>query len=104
MEDQRAERAVGRDPRAAVAGRGGAVPAGPLHDRGARGDGAPLGGGSARRPGLAVPGGGAEDARVDDDGDAGRTLAATRRGRLSPGARPPEGRDIDRLTIAVPVK
>ena len=45
-----------------------------------------------------------EDARLDDDGDAGGALAAPRRGRLPAGARPAEGGDVDRLTIAVPVK
>src|SRR6478609_7589537 len=95
MEDERAEGAVGSDPRPGVAGRGGAVPQGSLHDRGAGGDG---------RPGAALPGGRAEDARVDDNGHAGGALAAPRRGRLPAGARPPEGGDVDRLTIAVPVK
>ena len=104
MADARAEGALGGDPGAGVAGRGGALPAGPLHDRGAGGDGAPLGGGAARRPGAAVPGGRAADARLDDDGDAGGALAAPRRGRLPLGARPAEGGDVDRLTIAVPVK
>src|SRR6185437_15055040 len=104
MEDSRAERAVGRDPRAGVAGRGGTLPAGSVHDRGARGDGPPLGGRAAGGPGTALPGGRAEDARVDDDGHAGGALAPSRRGRLPVGARPSEGGGVDRLTIAVPVK
>ena len=92
------------DPGAGVAGRGGAVPAGPVHDRGAGGDGAQVGRGAPGGPGVAVPGGRPADARVDDDGDAGRALASPRRGRLPAGARPAEGGDVDRLTIAVPVK
>ena len=38
--------------------------------------------------GLPVHGDRAQDARLDDDGDAGRALAAPRRGRLPAGARP----------------
>ena len=57
-----------------------------------------------RGAGAAVPGDRAADGRLDDDGDAGGALAAPRRGRLPAGARPAEGGDVDRLTIAVPVK
>ena len=42
--------------------------------------------------------------RVDDDGDAGRALAAPRGGRLPAGARPAGQPGADRLTIAVPAK
>src|SRR5215831_15941926 len=92
------------DPRPANTGGSGALPAGSVHDRGARGDGAPLGGGPARRPGSPVPGGLAANGRLDDDRDTSRALAAARRGRISVGAGPGGEADIDRLTIAVPVK
>src|SRR5579871_599059 len=104
MADARSPRPLGGDSQPAVAGRGRALSARPVHDLRARGDGASLGGGAARRPRIAVPGGRPEDARLDDDRDAGRALAAPRRGRLPLGARPDGGGDIDRLTIAVPVK
>src|SRR5580765_365915 len=104
MEDERAEGAVGSDPRPGVARRGGAVPQGPVHDRGAGGDGPPVGGRAAGGPGAAVPGGRAEDARVDDDGHAGCALAAPRRRRLPAGAGANGEPVVDRLTIAVPVK
>src|SRR4051812_32768935 len=87
-----------------VAGGGGDLLPGSLYARGAGGDGAPLGGGAAAGAGAAVPGDRAADGRIDDDGDAGGPLAAPRRGRLPLGARPAEGGDIERLTIAVPVK
>ena len=66
-----------------------ALPAGSVHALGAGGDGAPLGRGAAAGRGPAVPRGRAADGRVDDDGDAGRALAAPRRGRLPLGAGPP---------------
>ena len=104
MADDGLEGALRGDSRTRVAGRGGAVPAGSLHDRGAGGDGAQVGGGAPGGSGAAVSGGRAADARVDDDGDTGRALASARRGWLPAGARPAEGGDVDRLTIAVPVK
>src|SRR3954471_21930052 len=61
-----------------------------LHALRAGGDGAPLGGGAAAGRAAAVPRGGAADGRVDDDGDAGGALAASRRGRLPAGAGSPE--------------
>src|SRR5262249_32210124 len=106
-------------------GRGRALPQGPVHDRGARGDGAPVGSGTARRPGPAVPGDLAANGRLDDDRDARGALAAARRGRVPAGAGssgeptsrrldggslaempalPAAEQHRDRLTIAVPVK
>ncbi len=58
----------------------------------------------SRGPGFAIPGSRREGGSVDDDGDAGGALAALRRGRLSARAGSAQGGDIDRLTIAVPVK
>lgn len=63
-----------------------------------------MGGGTSRGPGAAVPGGRGEDGRLDGDGDAGGSLAPPRRRRLSARARSAQGDEIDRLTIAVPVK
>src|SRR5262249_2671140 len=54
--------------------------------------------------GAAVPRDRSAHGSVDDNGDARRPLAAARRGRLPLGARSAEGADVDRLTIAVPVK
>src|SRR3989440_3712757 len=72
---------------------------GPVHAVGARGDGAPLGGGTPPGAGAAVSGNRRADGRLDDDRDARGALAASRRGRLSLGAR---SRDV--LKVAVPVK
>src|SRR6185437_9759343 len=102
MADEGAEGALRRAALTGVARGAGAVPAGPVHALGARGDGAPVGGGPARGAGAAVPGDRAADGRLDDDGDAGRALAEPRRGRLPARARPDAG--DGRLTIAVPVK
>src|SRR5438128_6380842 len=86
-------------------GRGGALPARPLHDRRAGGHGAPLAGGAAARPWAAVPRGRAADARLDDDGDARGAVAAPRRGRLPLGARPGGAAQFaGPLRIAVPAK
>src|SRR4051794_20503868 len=106
-----------RDRRAAGVARGDtALPAGSLHARGARGDGAPVAGRPAAGAGAAVPRDRTPDGRVDDDRDAGRPLAPPRRGRLPAGARPARraradagravtaGAETGRLTIAVPVK
>src|SRR6185312_11814889 len=79
-------------------GRGAVLP-GPVHDLGARGDGAPLGGGAAARAGAAVPGDRGANGRVDDDRDARGPLAAPRRGRLPAGARPSGD-----LKVALPAK
>src|SRR5262245_21223053 len=100
----RDERALPGDPVAGDAGGGGALPAGPVHAGGARGDGPALGGREAGGSGPAVRADRGEDGRVDDDRDTGGALAATRRGRLPTGARSPQERDDDRLRIAVPVK
>src|SRR5579884_3384018 len=86
----RDERALRGDPVAEDERRGGAVSPRPLHDLGARGDGASVGGGAAPGPRTAVPRGGGEDRSLDDDRDAGRALAAPRRGRVPLGARSPE--------------
>src|SRR5438094_1542864 len=96
------ERALRGDGVAEVAGGAAGVPTGPLHAGGARGDGAPVGGREARRPWPAVPRDRVEDARVDDDGDAGGALAPLRRRRLPARTRPAEARDTDSLTHAVP--
>src|SRR3954470_21504259 len=106
-----------RDARAARVGRGGgAVPAGSVHARGARGDGTSLAGRAPAGAGAAVRRDCAADGRVDDDRDAGRALAPSRRGWLPARARSAEGLGVDvgrsmsaedesaRLTIAVPVK
>ena len=53
-------------------------------------------GGAPAGAGASVPGDRAADGRVDDDGDAGRALAAPRRGRLPAGARPLSGLPEDR--------
>src|SRR5262249_2227471 len=71
-----------------------------LHGVGARRDGAPLAGGAAAGRGAAVPRGGEARPRVDDDGDAGRPVAAPGRGRVRAGAPPPQ----EALRIAVPSK
>src|SRR4029079_13746031 len=103
--DERDTGPVRGDPQPSNGRRGGTVLPGPLHTRGDRGADAPLAGGEAARRGASVPGGGCENGSVDDDGDAGRAVAETRRGRVSPGARPAEA-DVrpDRLTVAVPAK
>src|SRR6187200_3360005 len=105
MADERDTGPVRGDPQPSNGRRGGAVLPGPLHARGARGADAPLASGEAARPGPPVPRGGCENVSVDDDGDAGRAVAETRHGRVSPGARPAEA-DVrpDRLTVAVPAK
>src|SRR5580692_2296454 len=104
MADKGDAGALDRDPRARVAGGGRPLPARPLHDRRTRGDDPPLGGGAAPRRGTPLRGGRAKDTRLDDDGDARRPLAPPRRGWLPAGARSDEGGELDRLTIAVPVK
>src|SRR6476660_4708622 len=104
MADTGAGGAGGCPARARDARGGRVLPAGSLHAGGARRDGAPLGRRQAGRPRAAIPGGRSAHARLDDDGDAGRALAAPRRGWLPAGARPAEGVDVNRLTIAVPVK
>src|SRR5438034_9564819 len=78
---------------------GGALLPGSLHPLGARGDGAPLGGGAPAGARVAVPGNRGANGRVDDDGDAGGALAAPRGGRLPAGAR---SRGL--LRLALPVK
>src|SRR3954451_7215750 len=110
MADQGDARALRRDPVAGDAGGDGELLPRPVHDLGARGDGAPLGGGASRGAGAAVPRDRGANRSVDDDGDAGRALAAPRRGRLPGGARP-RGRAIGSaqrgagtLRVAVPVK
>src|SRR5579862_4162002 len=80
------------------AGGAGALPEGSLHAVGAGDAGAPVAGGEARRPGSAVRRGGAENGRIDGDGDARGALAALRRGRVSARPRP------SLLRVAVPVK
>src|SRR5579862_8279250 len=62
-------RSLRRDPVAGEPGGGRVVPAGSLHDVGARGDGAPVAGGAAARAGAAVSGDRGAHARLDDDRD-----------------------------------
>src|SRR3954471_21615157 len=99
------ERAVRGDREPTDGGRGGAVPAGPVHAVGARGDGASVAGGAARGRGSAVPRGVAGDRRLDGDGDARGALAPVRGGRvpLGVGSAEAEG-EQDLLRIAIPVK
>src|SRR3954454_16367404 len=110
MADQGDARALRRDPVAGDAGGDGELLPRPVHDLGARGDGAPLGGGASRGAGPAVPGDRGANRSVDDDGDAGRALAAPRRGRLPGGTRPlgsavgPAPASARTLRVAVPVK
>src|SRR3954451_8001084 len=110
MADQGDARALRRDPVAGDAGGDGELLPRPVHDLGARGDGAPLGGGASRGAGPAVPGGRGANRSVDDDGGAGRALAAPRRGRLPGGTRPlgsavgPAPASARTLRVAVPVK
>src|SRR4029079_19405193 len=103
--DERDTGPVRGDPQPSNGRRGGTVLPGPLHTRGDRGADAPPAGGEAARRGGAFPAGACENESVDDDGDAGRAVAETRRGRVSPGARPAEA-DVrpDRLTVAGPAK
>src|SRR6516225_48703 len=79
--------------------RGRALSARSMHALGARGDGAPLAGGTPARPGASVPGDLGANGRVDNDGDARGALAPARRGRVPAGARP---RGL--LKVALPVK
>src|SRR5437763_17149132 len=102
MADQGARGAVRRRRLAADEEGGGAVSPRPVHDLRARRDGAPLAGGAAPRRGAAVPGGRAARARLDDDGDAGRAMAAPGPGRLRAGLAPAS--PAPPLRIAVPSK
>src|SRR4051794_2459474 len=97
MADERDATALRGDPLAGVAGGDGGVLPGPVHALGARGDGAPVAGGAPAGAGAALPGDRREDGRIDDDRDAGRPLAASRRGRLPGGAG-------SLLKVAVPAK
>src|SRR5947208_871751 len=93
------ERALRGDPDAGdAAGDRGVLP-GSLHALGARGDGAPLAGGPPARARPAVPRDRRANGSVDNNGDAGGALAATRRGRL-PGGAGPRGL----LRLALPAK
>src|SRR4051812_3660755 len=97
--DEGDARALRGDSRAREQGGRGTLLPGPVHAVGARGDGAPLGGGAPAGAGAAVPGDRRADGSVDDDRHAGGALAAPRRGRLPARARP-----NDLLRVAVPVK
>src|SRR5690242_17510556 len=99
MGDQGDARALRRDPVAGEQEGRGAVLPGPLHDLGARGDGAPLGSGTAPGAGPAVPRDRGANGRVDDDRHARGALAASWRGRLPAGARPSGD-----LKVALPAK
>src|SRR5579884_874582 len=101
--DEGVDAALRRDPLAEVEGRPGALLPGPVHGRRARGDGAPLGGGSPRGRGGALRGDLGADGSVDDDRDAGVALAAPRRRQLLARARSAKAGEV-RLTVAVPVK
>src|SRR5947208_667080 len=106
MADERDRAALRSDAVDALGGRAGALPAGPLHGRGTRDAGAPLAGGAVPGRGRLVSGGGAEDGRLDDDGDARRAVAEARRGRLPAGARQaaPAAPFEEPLKIAIPAK
>src|SRR3954469_5945486 len=97
--DQGDAKALRGDSRAREQGGRGAVLPGSVHPLGARGDGAPLGGGAPAGAGTAVPGDRRANGRIDDDRDPRRALAAPRRGRVPVGARP-----NGLLRGAVPVK
>src|SRR4051794_32405842 len=97
------QRSAADDPRPEDGRGGGAIPAGPVHDLGARGDVAPLARGAAGGRGATLPGGRADDRGLDGDGDAGRPLAEVRGGRLPLAARPAEAPQ-DHLKIAIPAK
>src|SRR6478752_515905 len=97
--DQGDAKALRGDSRAREQGGGGAVLPGSVHAVGARGDGAPLGGGAPAGAGTSLPGDRGANGRVDDDGDTRGALAAPRRRRLPAGARP-----NGLLRVAVPVK
>src|SRR5579862_8218459 len=98
MADEGDARSLRDAARVRDAGGAGALPEGSLHAVGAGDAGAPVAGGEARRPGSAVRRGGAENGRIDGDGDARGALAALRRGRVSARPRP------SLLRVAVPVK
>src|SRR5712691_6952114 len=83
-------------------GRGTFLP-GPVHARGARGDGAPVASRGTRRPGPSLPRRGEEDGRLDDDRDASGALAASWGGRLPVGAGSTQAEARQsRLRIAIP--
>jgi len=99
MADQGNESTLRRDPVAGDQGRDERASSGTCARFGAGSDGAPLGGCAPAGAGAAVSGDRGANRRVDDDGDTGGALVATRRGRVPLGARSP-----DVLRIAVPVK
>src|SRR6476660_6230737 len=109
MADQGNESALRRDPVAGEQGRDGELLPGFVHAVGARGDGTPLGGGAPAGAGAAVPRDRGTNRRLDDDGDAGGPLAASRRRWLPASAR---SRDVlsrrldggELMRVAVPVK
>src|SRR5882724_3012716 len=109
MADQGNESTLRRDPVAGGPGGDGELLPGPVHAVGARGDGAPLGSGTAARAGTPVPGDRRANRRFDDDGDAGGPLVASRRGWLPASARSRDvlGRRLDgagMMRVALPVK
>src|SRR6478609_7296111 len=99
MGDQGDAKALRGDPVAGEQGGRGEVLPGSVHALGARGDGAPLGGGAAPRAGAAVPRDRGANGSVDDDGDARGALVAPRGGRLPAGAR-----QSGDLKVALPAK
>src|SRR5713101_6523358 len=104
MADPRDERALRRDAVAGDPGGDRMVPPGSVHAAGVGGDGAPLASGASRGKRDDVRGDRGAHGSLDDDGDAGGALASPRRGRLSRGARAAGGDDVERLSIALPVK
>src|SRR5438045_3077188 len=108
--DEGDARALRRHPLPGDPGGDGELLPGPLHTVGARGDGAPVGGGAPAGAGTAVPRDRGEDRRLDDDGDARGALAPARGGRLPRGPRPDGllSRSPDatarKLRVAVPAK
>src|SRR6476646_2259102 len=92
-------KALRGDPVAGEQGGRGEVLPGSVHALGARGDGAPLGGGAAPGAGAAVPRDRGANGSVDDDGDTRGALVAPRGGRLPVGAR-----QSGDLKVALPAK
>src|SRR6266508_110499 len=104
MADAGNQRPLRGDGVPSLSGGGRPLPARPLHDVGAGGDGEPVAGRAPAGRGAALPGDQQADACIDDDRDAGGALAAVRRGRVPAHARSAKAPQDDRLTIAVPAK
>src|SRR6266511_3093486 len=104
MGDGRDRGALGDDRRSPLGGGDGALPARPLHDRGAGGNRSPLAGRAAARPGPPLPRDRTENGRVDDDGDPRGAMASAWGGRLPVRSRPAQAPFAQPLKIAIPAK